>query len=107
MLGTRVYLQVEVTVVASTVIAFAILAMITGYIISSTVTGAAYIIFVSVALISLLLSLFIGCHGMVKSLLLLGCDQWNIRMVSSGLIVQIFLLCMGLLCYSISLFLIG
>lgn len=107
MSGTRDYLQVEVTVVGSTVIAFAILAAITGYIISSVVTGTTYIVFVSVALISLLLSLCIGCHGMIKSLVLPGCDQWNIRMVSSGFIIQIVLLCMGLLCYSISLFLIG
>jgi hypothetical protein len=107
MLGTRDYLQVEVTVVASTIIAFAILAAITSYINSSVITGMNYIIFVAVALISLFLSLCIGCHGMIKSLLLLGCDQWNIRMVSSGFILQIVLLCMGLLCYSISLFLIG
>ena len=107
MLGTRDYLQVEVTVVASTVIAFAILAVITSYIFSSAVTGTAYTIFVGLALLSLLLSLCIGCHGLIKSLLLLGCDQWNIRMVSSGFIMQIILLCMGLLCYSISLFLIG
>ena len=107
MSGTRDYLKVEVTVVASTVIAFAILAVITGYIISSVVTDTIYIIFVCVALISLFLSLCIGCHGMIKSLLLLDCDQWNIRMVSSGFIIQIVLLCMGLLCYSISLFLIG
>jgi hypothetical protein len=107
MLGTRDYLQVEVTVVASTIIAFAILAAITSYINSSVITGMSYIIFVAVALISLFLSLCIGCHGMIKSLLLLGCDQWNIRMVSSGFILQIVLLCMGLLCYSISLFLIG
>lgn len=105
--GSRGYLQVEVTVVASTVIAFAILAMITGYIISSVVTGTTYIVFVSVALISLLLSLCIGCHGMIKSLVWPGCEQWNIRMVSSGFVVQIVLLCMGLLSYSISLFLIG
>lgn len=107
MLGTRDYLKVEVTVVASTVIAFAILAVVTSYIFSSVVTGTTYTIFVGVALISLLLSLCLGCHGLIKSLLLLGCDQWNIRMVSSGFIIQIVLLCMGLLCFSISLFFIG
>lgn len=106
MSGARDYLQVEVTMAASTVIALAVLMVITSYIISSVVSGMAYIIFVGVALISLLLSLCIGCHGMIKSLLLLGCDQWNIRMVSSGFIIQIVLLCMGLLCYSISLFFI-
>ena len=107
MSGNRDYLQVGVTVVASTVIALAILAMITGYIISSTVTGTTYTVVVSAALISLLLSLCIGCHGMIKSLLLLGCDEWNIRMVSFGFIIQIILLGMGLLCYLISLFHIG
>lgn len=106
MSGARDYLQVVATVVASTVIALAVLVVIVSYIISNTVTGTAYIIFVSVALVSLLLSLCIGCHGMIKSLLLLGCDQWNIRMVSSGFVIQIVLLCIGLLCYSVSLFFI-
>jgi len=73
MLGTRDYLQVEVTVVASTIIAFAILAAITSYINSSVVTGMSYIIFVAVSLISLFFSLCIGCHGMIRSLLLLDC----------------------------------
>ena len=106
MSDTRDYLQVVATVVASTVFALAVLVAITSYIISSVATGTAYIIFVAAALISLFISLCIGCHGMIKSLLLLGCDQWNIRMVSSGLVIQIALLCIGLLCYLISFFLI-
>jgi len=106
MLGMRDFLKVEVMVVASTVIAFALFAVITSYVITNVVTGITYFIFVGVALINLLLSLCIGCHGMIKCLLLIGCDQWNTRMISSGFIFQIVLLCMGLLCYSISLFLI-
>jgi hypothetical protein len=106
MTSSRSYLQVEVVVVASTVIALSILAAITSYITSTTAVGLAYVVFVCIALFILLISLGIGCHGMIKSLLLLGCDQWNIRMVIPGFIIQIILLCMGLLCYSISLFFI-
>jgi hypothetical protein len=103
MSGTRNYLQVEVTVTSSTVIALAVLAAITSYIISSVVIGTAYIIFVSAALSSLLLSLCIGGYGMIKSLLLLDCDQWNIRMVSCGFVIQVVLICIGLLCFLMSL----
>lgn len=107
MLGTRYYLQIAATVVASTIITFTIIVAITSYLTSSAAIGTAYFIFVGVALICILLSLCVGCHGMVKSLLLLGCDQWNIRMVSTGFIIQIVFLCIGLLCFSISLFFIG
>lgn len=106
MLNHRSYLHVVVTMIASTVVVIAILAAITGYLLTNTATGLPYFIIVGLALFSLFVSLGFGCYGMIKSLSMLGCDQWNIRLVNSGFVIQVVLLCIGLLCYLLSLFFI-
>ena len=104
MLGNRSYLKVASLIVASTVVALAILTAITSYIISHVAIAVAYILIVSMAFLCLLVSLGFGCHGLLKNLMLLGCDQWNVRMISSGFVIHSVFLCMGLLLYFVSLF---
>jgi len=92
--------------IASTVVAIVMLAAITAFLLTNTATGLPYFIIAGLALFSLFVSLGFGCHGMIKSLSMLGCEQWNIRLVYSGFVIQIVLLCIGLLCYLLSLFFI-
>ncbi len=107
MTGNSLYLKVEVTLIASTVVVLAILTAATGFVLSNGSTTIGYRLCAGVALFSLFLSLFSGCYGLIKSLSLLGCEQWNIRMVSPFYIAQIILLCIGFLLYLISLIFIS
>jgi hypothetical protein len=97
------YLIVNATIVMSTVLALVILMASSGYIISNAAVGIVYWLCAGIGLLSLLLSLLLGFYGVAKSLSLLGCAQWNVRMVRSGFIVQIILLCVGLVVYLASL----
>ena len=107
MTGNSLYLKVEVTLIAGTAVVLAILAAATGFILSHGNTTIVYSLCAGMALFSLLLSLFAGCYGLLKSLSLLGCEQWNIRMLSPFYIAQIILLCTGFLLYLISLIFIA
>jgi hypothetical protein len=103
MIRNTTYLIVNGTIVLSTVLALAILMASSGYIISNMAVSVVYFLCAGIGLLSLLLSLLVGCYGMGKSLSLLGCEQWNIRMVRGGFVLQIILLCLGLALYLASL----
>ena len=97
------YLTVISAITLSTVLALAILMASSGHIISARAVGIVYWLCAGIGLLSLLLSLLMGCYGMLTSLSLLGCEQWNIRMVRGKFVVQIILLCLGLALYLVSL----
>jgi hypothetical protein len=91
------------TMVLSTVIAMAILMASTAYVVSSMVVNIVYALAAGLGLVCILLSLLIGCQGIVKSLSQLGCEQWNVRMVRGGFVAQLILLLLGLALYLLSL----
>jgi hypothetical protein len=106
MLANRTYLQIETLLSAGTMVTLALLFAVTAYIISTVVIDVIYLMTVTLALLCLLVSLAIGCYGLVKSLMLLGCEQWNVRMIHCGFIAQGIFICVGLLFYLVSLFFI-
>lgn len=77
-----------------------------GLVMSNVTVGAGYRVCVGIGLLSLFISLGIGSYGMIKSLLRLGCEQWNVRMVARPFMFQLVLLCIGVLFLAVSPFLI-
>ena len=99
----RTYLMLNGALLMSTVLALAILLAATATIVSGMAVNTVYAVVVGLGLIGILLSLLIGCQGIVKSLSLLGCEQWNVRMVRGGFMAQLVLLLLGLALYLLSL----
>lgn len=106
MLENRIYLKIVTMIIASSVVATALLAAITVCIIINAAHSIVYYTVVSAAFLSLLVSLVVGCHGMIKSLKLLGCEYWNVRIINTSFMIQIVFLCLGLILYLLSLFFI-
>jgi hypothetical protein len=100
------YLMLNSALVLSTVIAMAILMASTAYVVSAMVVNHVYALLAGLGLLFVLLSLLIGCQGIIKSLSLLGCEQWNVRMVRGGFVAQLGLLLLGLTLYLLALFFI-
>ena len=104
MSANRTYLTVGSVLLSGTVILMGVSIGASGLVLSGTTVSAGYSVCVGIGLFSLLISLVIGCYGMTKSLLWLGCEQWNVRMVARLFVSQIVFLCVGILLLVISLF---
>jgi len=106
MTANTTYLRTASLLIAVTLIVLAIVIAGASYVASTTTLSAGYYTSTGLGLLSLLISLFIGCFSFIKSLCLLDCDQWNIRMVILPSIAQVVLLCAGMLVIALSVFLI-
>ena len=95
--------MVESLLVLATVLALVMCIGMSAYVVSNTNSGVLYFVSAGLGLFGLLLSLMLGLQGVLRSLSLIGCEQWNIRMSRKGFLVQIILLCVGLFIYSASL----
>ena len=101
------YLNVIVWLATATLITLAIaVAGSSGYLISVASVATSYLLVTGLGLFLLFFSLVLGAYNTIKALALLDCEQWNIRMVIKPTIVQIILLCAGVLFYLFSLLVI-
>lgn len=106
MTANATYLRVITLLITASLITLTLSIASTTHIVSTTTTGASYLISVGLGILLLFLSLVIACYSFIKTLLLLDCEQWNIRMVIVPSIIQIVFICAGILIFACSLFFI-